>query len=98
MVWLSTYVVFYLVSRKPFKDPNETSIEVFNEICFVFMVDQVFELTEMFDGRTRYRQAWYFINCFVALLAANLIFALWNLSLYKKYKISLLKRQQKKTI
>ena len=86
-------MVFYLVSRKPFKDPNETSIELFNEICFVFMVDQVFEITIAFDGKTRHRQAWYFIVCFLALFFANLLFALWNLNLYQKYKMSLLKRQ-----
>ena len=86
-------MVFYLVSRKPFKDPNETSIELFNEICFVFMFDQAFEITIAFDGKTRYRQGWHFIVFSFALFFANLLFALWNLNLYQKYKMSLLKRQ-----
>jgi hypothetical protein len=80
--WLSTYVVFYLVSKQPFKEPNDTKIEVFNEVCLMFLLDQAFEMTEQFDGVTRYRQALYFIFCFLALFFSNMLFAIWNLSLY----------------
>jgi len=48
--WLSAYVVLYLCTAKPYKEPSDKNIEIFNEIALLFMIDQSFELTEHYSG------------------------------------------------
>jgi len=98
LIWLSTYVVFYLCTAKPYKDPSDKKIEIFNEIALVLMIDQSFEITEQYNGKQRYAQAWFYIICFLALFAVNVGFAIIKLNLYQKYRICMVKRMQKKAM
>ena len=91
-IWLSTYVVFYLCTANPYKDPSDKNIEIFNEIALVLMIDQSFEITENYNGKQRYEQAWFYIICFLALFAVNVVFAISKLNLYQNYRKFMLKR------
>ena len=91
-IWLSTYVVFYLCTANPYKDPSDKKIEIFNEIALVLMIDQSFEITEQFDGKQRYAQAWYYITSFLALFAVNVVFATSKVNPYQNYRKFMVKR------
>ena len=81
MVLLNICMIIYLIKEKPFKEPRDQNLEVFNELCFIVLTLHLFAFTEYTeDASAADGVGWSMISFTILNISVNLLVS-WVLTI-----------------